>query len=165
MENAMKKYLLIFISALGLILSSNFAAAKSIQYCSMQETFYISPDRESSASLQNKNGLGTFAFTVSKTQGGDKIGTAIIRRTSLGLNDATPGPNPIYELSSTIVLSQGNIIVYGFIDTDVEKTDAKIERAIVGGTGLYSGINGSFFTEHLGKMVYKLTAKAAKPCM
>jgi hypothetical protein len=102
-----------------------------------------------------------YGFDVSNTRNGKKIGAIVVRRKDLEKSDALD----LFEQSGSIFLPKGTIVAFGIIDTDGASKDAKFERAIIGGTGIYSGITGSFFIEHIGDSnIYKLTFNAVMPC-
>lgn len=161
----MKKKLLSLIAIVGAIGTLTSAQAESRQFCSFDETLYLTPHSEKNRELTSTIPRTTIlAYEVSKTKGGDKVGESLVRRTSLGIHDTKPGPHGIYEQANTIFLPKGNIVVFGMADFDVESHGAKFERAIIGGTGIYSGITGSFVVEHLSNHQYKITPNAVVPC-
>lgn len=159
----MKKLIVIFVTFLGGFLTSNLVFAQQTRsFCTFNETYFATPDiKKNELMLNTIPHTSTFAFDISETINGKKIGSIVVRRTDLENSDALV----LFEQSGSIFLPKGTIIAFGIVDADAALKDAKFERAIMGGTGIYSGITGSFFTEHIGDSnVYKLTFSAVIPC-
>ncbi len=160
----MKQWQMIGMSLLALLCTSNFAAAQPGQRCDFKESFVMVPDAKANSRLPQTEDTGTFAYFLNKTEGGEQVGTAVVRRTYLSHHHLTPGPESAYEQAATLFLKRGNIVTFGMAEFDPHADKSKFERAIVGGTGIYSGISGSFFLEHAGKHQYKITGNATVPC-
>jgi hypothetical protein len=159
----MKKIMLIFITFLGGFFTSNLVLAQQTRsFCNFNETYFATPDLKRNALMHNTiPHTKIYGFDISNTRNGKKIGAIVVRRTDLEKSDALD----LFEQSGSIFLPKGTIVAFGIIDTDGASKDAKFERAIIGGTGIYSGITGSFFIEHIGDSnIYKLTFNAVMPC-
>ena len=159
----MNKIIVIFITFLGGFFTSNLVFAQQTRsFCNFNETYFATPDLKKNDLMHNTiPHTKTYSFDISKTKNGKKMGSIVVRRTDLEKSDALE----LFEQSGSIFLPKGTIIAFGIVDTDGASKDAKFERAIIGGTGIYSGITGSFFTEHIGDSnTYKLTFIAVIPC-
>jgi hypothetical protein len=160
----MKRRQIIGMSLLGLLCASNFAVAQPEQRCELKESFFMVPDAEANSRSPQTEDTGIFAYSLNKTEGGEQVGTCVVRRTYLSHEHLARGPESVYESAATLFLKGGNLITFGMVDYDPHAPNSKWERAIVGGTGIYSGVSGSLFYEHVGKHRYKIISKATVPC-
>lgn len=158
------KNILTLIWCLGFIAASSAAIAQPLQHCKFDDSFLATPNSKVDSKPSKTNQTVTNVYNLNKVPSQEMIGTAIVKTTNIGLNGATTGPNALYEQTSTLLLKEGTIVTLGMIDLDAEAYKYQFERAIVGGTGKYSGITGSFAVVIQGNNQYKLIPHATILC-
>lgn len=158
------KNMLALIWSLGLLTISSAAIAQPLQHCRFDDSFLATPSSKIDSKPSKVNQTVTNVYNLNKVPSQEMVGTAIVKTTNIGLNGATTGPNALYEQTSTLLLKDGTIVMLGINDLDTEAYKHQFERAIVGGTGMYSGITGSFVVLIEGNNQYKLIPHATILC-
>ena len=158
------KNALTLIWSLGLLAVSSAAIAQPLQHCRFDKSFLMTTSSKNDGKPSKINQTVTNIYNLNNLQSQERIGTAIVKTTNIGLNSATTGPNALYEQTSTLLFKDGTIVTLGMNDFDAEAYKYQFERAIVGGTGKYSGITGSFVVTTEGNGQFKIVSHATIPC-
>lgn len=163
----MKKLLLILLTIPFSLFVSSSVFAQTTKTCLLDTFIYPSQQSYEVISKPGQTEVGQTSMTVyslSRTEGGEKVGIAVIKRINLGLASLTPGPESMYETAGTFFLPEGTFNTFGVSDYDHEVITKKLERPMTGGTGKYAGVRGVLTLEPLNKIDLKGVIKAVVPC-